>query len=416
MKVWLVNPFDPLPGEQEQLGRYGHLALALRDAGHEVVWWSSTFSHRFKRPVDAARVALAASKQGIRIELVPTPPYARNVSLRRIRNHRVFGRRLRERAAGMAKPDVILASSPPLESAYESARLGREWDCPTVIDIQDQWPDNFLRVVPGPIRPVGRLALKPFYALERDAYTLADAIVGVAQGYVDRGLAVGGDKVRHAVFPLGVSLDDLRAAIDAGRDRYADRWKKPEGEVRLLYSGSLSHNYDFLTIIRAAIATQQRYGSRVRFVLTGTGELADRATAIIREHALENVTMTGFLDFPEWAYVLSQTDVGFNASFPEALIYLPNKIFAYLAVGAAVLNTIPGECAELLARSGCGLTYTAGDVDGCFEAVGKLVESPDRLARMHAASIRLAEERFDRPIICAEFTRFLEAVATDRLT
>ena len=36
MKVWLVNPFDPLPGEQEQLGRYGHLALALRDAGHEV--------------------------------------------------------------------------------------------------------------------------------------------------------------------------------------------------------------------------------------------------------------------------------------------------------------------------------------------------------------------------------------------
>ena len=30
MKVWLVNPFDPLPGEQEQLGRYAHLADALR--------------------------------------------------------------------------------------------------------------------------------------------------------------------------------------------------------------------------------------------------------------------------------------------------------------------------------------------------------------------------------------------------
>ena len=144
--------------------------------------------------------------------------------------------------------------------------------------------------------------------------------------------------------------------------------------------------------------------------------MANRATEIIREHALENVMMTGFLDFPEWAYVLSQTDAGFNASFPEALIYLPNKIFAYLAVGAAVLNTIPGECAELVARSGCGLTYTAGDVNGCFEAVRKLVESPDRLTRMHAASIRLAEERFVRPIICAEFTRFLESVATDRVT
>ena len=114
--------------------------------------------------------------------------------------------------------------------------------------------------------------------------------------------------------------------------------------------------------------------------------------------------------FPEWAYVLSQTDAGFNASFPEALIYLPNKIFAYLAVGAAVLNTIPGECADLIAQTGCGLTYTAGDADECYEAICKLVESPDDLIQMRAAALRLAEQRFDRPIICAEFTRFLESV------
>ena len=71
MKVWLVNPFDPLFGEHEQLGRYARLAETLQQAGHEVLWWSSTFSHRFKREVDAERVHAASTEKGIQVQLVP---------------------------------------------------------------------------------------------------------------------------------------------------------------------------------------------------------------------------------------------------------------------------------------------------------------------------------------------------------
>ncbi|NJL26914.1 MAG: excinuclease ABC subunit C [Thermoanaerobaculia bacterium] len=62
----------------------------------------------------------------------------------------------------------------------------------------------------------------------------------------------------------------------------------------------------------------------------------------------------GFMDFPQWAYMVSQADIGFNASFPQAMIFLPNKIFYYLAaggyvvyfsnprVGAATVKPMPG--------------------------------------------------------------------------
>ncbi|MCH8251171.1 MAG: glycosyltransferase family 4 protein [Planctomycetes bacterium] len=414
MKVWLVNPFDPLPGGDEQLGRYAHLAEALIGAGHQVTWFSSTFSHRFKRDVDRESVQQASAKQGIALRLVATRPYKTNVSIARLRSHRAYGRAFLRMARDESPPDIILASSPPLESARAASDLGQRWDIPTIIDIQDQWPDNFAAVLPPVFKVCGKVLLAPWYAAERAAYRNATGIVGVAEGYVERGLSVGGAKRYQGVFPLGVSVSELDGAIARGAASFAGKWSKGNGQFRLLYSGSLSHNYDFLTIIRAAAQLRDAGDDRIEFVLSGTGELAEEGRKLVAAHRLENVTLTGFLDFDEWAYLLSQSDAGFNASFPDALIYLPNKIFYYMAAGLAVLNTIPGECARLVTESECGLNYEAGDVGGCVEAIRTLVGARDRMAAMGEASRRLAVERFDRRIVSGRFVEFLTNVVRDR--
>ncbi|HET6467271.1 MAG TPA: glycosyltransferase family 4 protein [Geminicoccaceae bacterium] len=410
MLVWLVNPFDPLPGEEEQPRRYAYLAAQLRAAGHRVVWWSSSFSHRFKRPVDAAAVQRAAQARDIAVRLIATPPYGRNLSLRRLWNHRVLARRFQAAAVLADRPDLIVVSSPPLELAATATKLGRDWGVPTVVDVQDQWPDNFDQVVPPALRPLARAGLRPLYRLERAAYRDASAIVGVARGYVERGLAVGGPKQRHAVFHLGIDIGELRQAMARGESRYAARWARRPDEVRFLYSGSFTASYDVLTIVRTAKAVQARHGDRVRFVLTGTGALAAEVEAIVQREALGNVALPGFLDFAEYAYLLSQCDAGFNASFPDTLIYFPNKIFFYLAAGMAVLNTIPGECAELVAGTGCGLGYVAGDTQSCQAAISRLVERPDERRAMQAAARAVAAARFGRDTVYEAFVRFLEDV------
>jgi len=412
--VWLVNPFDPLPGGPEQLGRYAYLAKVLRDAGHDVAWWSSTFSHRFKRDLDASPIQRQAEAWGLTLHLVPTPPYHGNVTLRRLWSHRVYARRFRRLAEDCRPPDLILASSPPLETACIAAGLGRRWRVPTVIDIQDQWPDTFVRAIPRGLQKLSTLILKPWYSLERRAYRDTDAIVGVAKGYVDHGLAVGGDKRQSGVFPIGVDLADMDEATRRGAARYADRWTKPDGQIWMVYSGSLSYSYDFQTIIQAAALSKKRFGRRVRFIITGRGELADRGLAIIKQQKLDNVTSCGFLELDEWAYLISQADAGFNACLPETLIYMPNKIFFYMAAGLALLNTIPGQCAELVSEHGSGINYEAGNVDACFSAVSELVESPERRRAMRRASRKLAEEVFDRRILYARFVSFLEELAASR--
>ena len=46
--VWVVNPFDQLPNETDLPLRYWTLCRVLAEQGHEVIWWSSDFSHLSK--------------------------------------------------------------------------------------------------------------------------------------------------------------------------------------------------------------------------------------------------------------------------------------------------------------------------------------------------------------------------------
>lgn len=406
MRIWLVNPFDPLPGDPEQEGRYATLARLLVARGHRVTWWTSSFSHRFKRPVDEATIRSACRQCGIEARFLHAPPYYRNVGLARVWNHALLARRFRAAAArSAARPDVIVASSPPPALAYAAVRFARDRDAKVLIDVQDLWPDVFSSLVPRWVRPLLGPALAVTRRNVRRAAAGCDAIVGVADGYVADSQRAAGKQKITATIPLGVDLAAFDAAAAAGR---CEQFTKPPGEIWLAYTGSLNRNYDFLTILRAAAKIGTSLGLGLRFFLTGRGELAEKAERLTREENLANVSLTGFLEFETWAYLLTQCDVGFNASFPEAMIFLPNKIFYYLAAGVAVLNTIPGQCSRIVREGGCGLDYRAGDVASCVAAIERVVRDGAARSAMRRAARELAETTYDRAVLFPKYAELIE--------
>jgi len=405
MLVWIVNPFDPLPGDPEQEGRYATLARLLLQRGHAVTWWTSSFSHRFKRPVDQAAIRSVCETLGLEARFLDAPPYYRNVGLARLHNHAQLARHFAHQASeSSARPRVVVASSPPPALAEVAVTVGKRLGAKVLIDVQDAWPDVFASLAPRPLRPL----LKPFiWALRgsvRRGALSCDAIVGVADAYIDHYRREVHEPKLTAMIPLGVDLPAFDRAVAAGR---CPEYTRPAGQVWLAYTGSLNRNYDFLTILQAADLLRDRLGERVRFFLTGRGELAAQAERLVRERRLSNVTLTGFLPFETWAYLLSQCEVGFNASFPAAMIYLPNKVFYYLAAGCAVLNTIPGQCSRMIREAGCGLDYAAGDAASCAAAVERLVCEEGERAAMRRAARRLAETSCNRALL---FPRYVELI------
>jgi len=405
MNVWIVNPFDPLPGEAEHEGRYASLARLLAARGHTVTWWTSDYSHRFKRPVDQAAILAACRPLGLGVRFLSAPPYARNISLARLRNHRRLVRAFAAEAAREPhRPEVVVASAPPPVLAREAVRCAHACGGKAVVDVQDLWPEAFRPLLPLP----GFLAtalLWPWQRASRQAYAEADALIGVADEFVARAVELAGHKAIAETIPLGVDLAAFDRAVAAGR---CERFTKPPGETWLVYGGSLTHNYDCLTLLEAAVRLKARLASPWRLFLAGRGEMEATAAEFIRQRGLTNVTLTGFLALEPYAYLLSQCDAAFNPVSLGQPIFLPGKVFHYMAAGVAVLNSGPGQCGRIVSEARIGLNYEAGSADSCAAAAERLLGDLSACKAMGAAARRLAETRYDRKVLYLRYAEVIE--------
>ncbi|MGN0827209.1 MAG: glycosyltransferase, partial [Kiritimatiellia bacterium] len=175
MRVWVCNPFDLLPGEGARLQRYGLLCRSLSCAGHRVVWWSSDFCHLSKR----RRASPPPGFGEVEIRLVPTRPYGRNISLARVWSHLRYAGMWRKLAeASGERPDLIVASLPPLGACEAAVAFARRVGCAVVVDLMDAWPEVFEQLVPRPF-------LSPFYRQAQRILDGATAVSGVGQTYLD---------------------------------------------------------------------------------------------------------------------------------------------------------------------------------------------------------------------------------------
>src|ERR1035437_9058710 len=206
MNIWTICISEPLPIDngRPRLMRAGMLTSVLRERGHEVTWWTSSFNHSDKCQRSAESTSVT-TPQGIRLNLLHGVQYSRNVCFRRLVNHYQLGRAFRRLSALQPKPDVIFCCWPTIEIAFECVRYARKHSVPIVLDVRDLWPDIFLNELPFSTRGVANLVLHPYIRMTRFAFRHCSAIVGISKGYLEWGLRYAGrDRgPSDAVFPLG---------------------------------------------------------------------------------------------------------------------------------------------------------------------------------------------------------------------
>jgi glycosyltransferase involved in cell wall biosynthesis len=411
MQVWIVNPFDPLPGEEERPGRYGLLARTLVRRGHAVTWVSSEFSHRFKSRREASLIQSACRERGFEAILIETPPYRGNVSWQRVRNHRAFAAGVRALDVGSSKADVVLASTPPPRAAQEASRLAGRLGARFVLDTQDLWPETFCSLLPPPLRILGRALFAGTHGAARRAASAADALTAVADGYLAHSQRLAGREVPAETFPLGIDLshfDEQAAAVPL-----EERFAKPPGQTWFVYGGGISRNYDLPALVEAARLAQAAWGSKARVILAGSGEQAPWLRGRIAELGVENVELMGFLPYGRWASLLKEADASFLAIRSTSLILFPNKTFDYMAGQTFILNTLGGTTEQLLRENGCGCTYPENDPQGCFRAMARVMDDPEGCAESARRGRRLVETRFDHTLVYERMAQFLEQLAVE---
>lgn len=388
MNVWIVNPFDNLPLEGYRPMRFWLMSEAFRKAGHDVVYWTSDFSHANKKK----RVLDFGIEVPFDIEILETEPYFKNVSLRRLMSHRKLAKTFLKAAREAIRngrhkaPDLIIASSPPLGLVDASHKIASEAGAKVIVDIMDAWPETFERVVP-------RFLLWPLRRLARRNYLRASAITTVADNYVELARSYGFSKdIRR--FYHGITKGD------SPHFPFPTTGTVP---LRIVYAGNMGRSYDLVTAVEAV----GELGALATLDIAGKGEQEDTLKELVERKGIKGVKFHGYLSESELGELLKRSDVGLVPMDPSSCVGIPYKLADYAKSSLAIVSSLGGESACLLKEYGAGVLYSFGESVSLVNAVKSIIP---RLNKMRLASSRMLDEQFDASKIYDSYVDFAARV------
>lgn len=417
MDIWLVTIGEPVPlgvGAKDRLHRTGVFGTLLASRGHRVTWWTSAFDHFRKRPFGpSGEMPLSP---GLTAVLLDGGGYDRNLSLARFRDHRRIALAFRGAAAHRSPPDILVAALPSLELPLEAVRYGRSHGVPVVLDMRDMWPDIFVEVLPGSLRPLGRLVATPLFRQGRQACSGATAITGITEAFVDWGLARGG-RIRS-------TLDRSFPMAYASSPPSTDRVREAEGfwdargllsrpsELVACFMGAVGRQLDFPSILGASRLLAQK-GVPFKLILCGTGDFYAHVAAQAKD--IPNVQMMGWVDAAQIYVLMRRSGLGLDP-LPDRFDFLAtinNKAIEYLSAGLPVISCPErGVLYELLRDEGCGLSYPHGDADSLARILERLVLEPEKRERLAVNALRIYKERFVAESVYARMADYLQEVVS----
>lgn len=371
-----------------RLLRYGLFTPLWAKEGHEVTWWTSSFSHakrQFVRQNDCEEWV-----DGVRLRILHGPGYRRSVSLRRIWHQAHFASRFEKETQREALPDVIVTPIPTLEVAKKAVEFGRKHDIPVLLDIRDEWPDEFADLAPKPLRPVARLMLTKQFRDMRAICQGATGIVGTGEKFLTYGLKFAARAPHRfdAQLPFGYPSTPIPEQVLRTEK---ERWIKEgvrEDALVCCFFGTMGNFFHLDPIIDAARRLEKKGG--FQFILCGEG--SDLTRLKQKAEGLSSVLFPGWVDSNRIRALMAMADVGLAPYRRGARMALPNKPIEYMSGELALLSSLPGQVARLIEEANCGVNYDPEDVDA-------IVKNLERWQNDRQSCHRLGESgkaHFDR--------------------
>jgi glycosyltransferase involved in cell wall biosynthesis len=369
------------------------------------VWWACDFDHRSKqfigRPNERRRFGT------LEVVMIHGPGYKRNVGVARLIHLAVHARNLRRAIARETVPDVILGAIPSIEATFAVSQYAGSHRVPLIVDIRDEWPEDFVRWLPGFLKSIGRIALRGKFRRLGASCSSAAAIVGVTQRQLTYGVRFSGRDQRQADRVFYTGANDHGTVPDP---EIVHRWQHgPLAGIDfvVVHAGTMSKSRPLRALIAAVRSMSRRHS--VRLILAGGGD----QEAACREAADGDpaIWFAGWLDAREMRTVLLMSNAVAAMYHPDYGFSLPTKFFDYLAAGRPIISSCPGEARELIEKEAVGLVVDPEDARDMEAALVRLHLHPEEADRMGDRARKLFLKTFDLRHIRSDIADYLEVVA-----
>ena len=363
MNIWILQTGEPLhcDGADVRPMRAMNLANKLIENGHNVIIWSSAFSHQSKSHRFKIYKKIKIS-DNLEIRLIPSPGYKRNISFARFYDHFILGWNLYKQLKLEKKyPDVAFLGYPPIEVAYSMSTWLRKKKIPYLLDVKDKWPHIIVKSFPNFLRPIARILLSPYYFMAKKTMKYAKGISAHVPGFID--WVLNFSKIKNSdnnkFFPLTAPKDEIEDAILNN----AIKWWHDKGvfkndTLKLIFIGSFSRAFDFQKIFSVS---EKLSSLKCEFIICGNGD-RDRE---LRSKAkkCKNVQIIGWIDRPK---IIALSQIADAAIAPyintdDFIVSIPNKIIDSLMLGLPIFSSLEGEVESLIKNYDVGYSYASED-------------------------------------------------------
>lgn len=399
MRIWTIKIGEPLPDPNVRLMRTGIVTKAFAARGADVTWWVSTFSHNHPtREYVADQGEVRKAMGNVTLRFVHGPPYHKNVSFARIRNHRALAADFSKLARTLPKPDLIFCAYPPIEIADEATRFGAEFGIPVILDIRDLWPDVFLDITPVP-RPLMRVALTPWYVRARQTLARATALTAITDPILNVGLNLAG-RPRHTGDRVFCHAYERPQISEAERQTAAQFWRQHGLELGgnekiACFFGNLSTAPDLDTPVEALSHLSGKLEQNLKMVLCGSGD----RVAWLREQAQQHpqLVVPGRVGQAEISVLMEHAHLGLliYPNRPDLALSFPNKFGEYLSGSLPILSTLDGLSGTFLREKALGATSPSGEPRKFALEIEALISDDARHQAMVRAANQVFSDEFD---------------------
>lgn len=317
------------------------------------------------------RLVLTRREHGARVTYVWVLARAAKTLLTRIGFYASYAALASAVGAAQRRPDVVIASSPPLPVGAAGALLARRHRVPWVLDVRDVWPESAVAL--------GELAnpsvIRGAEWLERRLYSSAAAITTVNDAFRAHIADRARPRTRLELIPNGTTQAWLRAG-EAEPERAA--LGLPDDRFIWAYAGNLG----LAQGVEIAAEAAELLGDDYLLLVIGDGP---------KRSEIEGRAGSGSPGRIELRPLMAPADAARHLRAADALLVserqertVASKLYDCCAVGRPVVAACTGELRRVIDAQRVGLTAAHGDPEQLAAAVRRLRDDPalgDELVR-----------------------------------
>jgi len=377
MKIILINPYGPLPNEGWRKYRNLLLGEVLANDNHDVVWYTSKFSHHFKKNREKE---YDTGYDNFKVELISSKNYRNNISLNRLLFEITFCINLYFRLNKVKQIDLIIAADPSQFVGFLARILAKKYKSKLILDLMDEWPELFEKVLSGHKKILIKPIVKIFKFLRKKNYQKADGVIALGKNYLNIAKSISRKGIPNELIYNGVDVLMMNKwSTDSSFDIENIKQNLNNNNIKCVYAGSLGmqgDNYDVEALLKASICFRDK---NVDFYIAGSGEGKAYLLNQIKKYNLNNLFILGNLSAEKLARLYNFCDIGLALYGKGSNVDMPDKFYDYSSCGLAVISSLKGELKDVIQENELGYYYDAGSYRDLNDKLSLLIESNELL-------------------------------------